>query len=244
MENYGLFALLLVILGIGVLFSEIFIPSAGMLSFVALACFGGSAFCAYHGWYVPGKLVLWWSYIIGVVVVVPSGIAGVMYYLPRTKMGQELFATPPTLAELTPFAKEEQRLISLIEDFGTAMTLFSPGGMAQIGREKFHAESEGIMIEPGTEIVVVGVRGNRLLVRPLSLHPERVETADADGDSSLANRDHENELDPLDETLSNEATKRISPTPKPTVPNNGVTFASEKDAPKSGSIDFDIPESV
>jgi hypothetical protein len=171
MENYSLFALLLLFLGIGILLSEVVIPSAGLLSFMALSCFVGSGICAYNAWYVTGKMVWWWGYVFGIVFIIPSSIAATMYYLPRTKLGKELFAAPPSLEELIPFANEEKRLILMIDETGIATTLFSPGGMAQIGREKFHAEAEGMMIEPNTEIIVIGVKGNRLLVRPLSMHP-------------------------------------------------------------------------
>lgn len=262
MESYSVFAFLLLIFGIGILLSEVVIPSAGLLSFLALSCFLGSGFCAYHAWYVPGDMLRWWGFIFGVVFVIPSTIAGVMYYLPRTKMGQELFAAPPNLDELTPFVGEEQRLIKMIDEVGVATTLFSPGGMAGIGQEKLHAEAEGVLIEPGTEIIVVGVKGNRLIVRPLSLHPTlpaiEPEAATEDNYDQLAPdaRDTEPLSSKNDQPV---AEQRVTPemespnleSPVPTLDESTDVAADETTADSEphktqepDAIDFDIPETA
>jgi membrane-bound ClpP family serine protease len=170
MDTYTLMVFLLVIVGLGIIVSEIFIPSAGMLSILAFGCFCGSAFCAYRAWYEPGYMAAFWTYVACMIIGIPAFIAGGLHVLPKTTLGDKLLVGPQDLATLTPFQEEEQRLTELIEQHGQATTLFSPGGMVQIGREKFHAESEGVIVEPGTDIVVVGVKGNRLVVRPLSLH--------------------------------------------------------------------------
>jgi membrane-bound ClpP family serine protease len=179
MDGYVLFTILLVTLGVGILIAEVFIPSAGLLSIVALASFAGSGFCAWKAWYETGEYAWWWCYVVGMVVVLPAAVCGGLYILPRTSYGRSIFAAPQSLEELTPFQDEEDRLRQMVNQTGTATTLFSPGGMVQIGRERIHAESEGMMIEPQTDVVVVGVKGNRLVVRPVSMYEA---TADASGE--------------------------------------------------------------
>lgn len=193
MDGYALFTFLLVTLGVAILIAEVFIPSAGLLSIMALAAFAASGFCAWKAWYEPGDYGWWWGYVVCMVVVLPAGICGGLYMLPRTRFGRAIFAAPQSLEELTPFQEEEDRLCQMINQKGTAVTMFSPGGMVQIGRERIHAESEGMMIDPETNVVVVGVKGNRLVVRPLEMHqavadstPEdrpEAPAADADGES-------------------------------------------------------------
>ena len=170
MDGYVLFTFLLVTLGVGILVAEVFIPSAGLLSILALTSFSASGFCAWKAWYETGHYVWWWGYVVSMVVVLPALVCGGLYILPRTSYGRSIFAAPQSLDEVTPFQEEENRLSEMINQTGQATTLFSPGGMVQIGRERIHAESEGMMIEPGTEVVVVGVKGNRLVVRPQSMH--------------------------------------------------------------------------
>ena len=169
MDGYVLFTFVLVTLGVAILVAEVFIPSAGLLSIMALCAFAGSGFCAWNAWYETGRYMYWWGYLFGMLIVLPASLGGGLYLLPRTKFGRAIFAAPQSLEELTPFQEEEDRLCGLINQTGKAVTLFSPGGMVQIGREKIHAESEGMMIEPQTDVVVVGVKGNRLVVRPQSM---------------------------------------------------------------------------
>ncbi len=191
MDGYVLFTILLVTLGVGILVAEVFIPSAGLLSIVALASFAGSAFCAWKAWYETGEYAWWWCYVVGMVVVLPAAVCGGLYILPRTSYGRSIFAAPQSLEELTPFQDEESRLCEMVNQTGKATTLFSPGGMVQIGRERIHAESEGMMIEPRTDIVVVGVKGNRLVVRPISMHQATAEASAEGPDEPKGDVDNE-----------------------------------------------------
>lgn len=191
MDGYVLFTFLLVTIGVAILVGEVFIPSAGLLSVLALASFAASAFCAWKAWYETGEVLFWWSYVVGMVVALPALVCGGLYILPRTSYGRSIFAAPQSLAELTPFQEEEDRLSEMINQAGTATTLFSPGGMVQIGRERIHAESEGMVIEPQTDVVVVGVKGNRLVVRPLSMHQTLVDAPIESNKSTESDADSE-----------------------------------------------------
>jgi membrane-bound serine protease (ClpP class) len=226
MDTYTLMVFLLVIVGLGIIASEVFIPSAGMLSILAACCFGGSVYCAYKAWYEPGYLAAFWSYVVCMVLGIPAFIGGGLYLLPKTALGNQLLAGPQDLETLTPFQDEEQRLRELINQHGRATTLFSPGGMVQIGREKFHAESEGVIVDSGTDVVVVGVKGNRLVVRPLSLHQTVAGTEPPEKSSDLDEA-------PLEDASSN------APDPL------AETIASQPETDSGESpIDFDIPETA
>lgn len=172
MDTYPILIVLLVTVGLAALIGEVMLPSAGILSIIALACLGGSAWCAWQTWYSTGNLVAWWTYVGSVVILLPTVIMATLYILPRTSLGRELFAAPQSSDELRPFQEEDQKLQALLDSRGRTLNLFSPGGMVQIGRDRYHAESEGVMIDPGTDVVVVGVKGNRLVVRPLALHDD------------------------------------------------------------------------
>jgi membrane-bound ClpP family serine protease len=164
MDSYGLLIFLMVALGTGFLICEVFIPSAGMLTMASVLCYVIATFCAWKGWYQAGDTNWWWGYIFGMVILLPSTITGAVWILPKTSYGKAVLAIPQTLEEVTPFQEEEARLESFIDSRGQSATMFSPGGMVQIGHEKFHAESDGVLIEAGQDVVVVGVKGNRLIV--------------------------------------------------------------------------------
>jgi membrane-bound serine protease (ClpP class) len=224
---------LLVVVGLGIIVSEIFIPSAGMLSILALGCFCGSAFCAYRAWYEPGHVTTFWVYVVCMVLGIPAFIGTGLWLLPKTALGNQLLAAPQDLESLTPFQEEEKRLTGLIDECGYAITLFSPGGMVQIGRDRFHAESEGLMIDPQTEVIVVGTKGNRLLVRPVALHQtvDRAEkqTATESGGEDAPVADARSATEPGDSLLTEESSAEAT------------TGKSELEI---FPIDFDIPDTV
>mgnify|MGYP003341682320 CR=1 FL=1 len=71
----------------------------------------------------------------------------------------------------------------------------SPGGIALIGHEKHHAESEGMLIDAGEPIVVVGVKGNRLVVRPASLYDAAVSEPALMDEAEPTNSEHSSAID-------------------------------------------------
>lgn len=167
MDGYVLLVFLLASLGLGILIIEMFIPTAGVLAVLSGTCFLGAFYCAYQAWYQTGQWVWWWGFVLGFLVLVPSVLFGGLYWMPRTAFGRELFVAPQALKDLEPFQDEEAQLRKLVNQRGKATTLFSPGGMVQVGTQRFHAESEGLLIDPGVEVLVLGVKGNRLVVRPI-----------------------------------------------------------------------------
>jgi len=204
MDNQVLLIILLSALGLGILVLEVFIPSGGILTVMAAVCFVGSTYFAWRAWYQPGHTTWWWGYVISMLVLLPVAVSSAVYILPRTSYGQKILATPPSLDELTPFRDEETRLSSLIDRHGRARTMFSPGGMVEIDGERFHAESEGVLIDPGTDVVVVRVRGNRLVVRPTD-DSERPQTEapspeSPSGSDPLADSDRPSDR-PTDQTI-------------------------------------------
>lgn len=238
MDTYALMAILLVIVGLGIIASEIFIPSAGLLSLIAAGCFCASVFCGWKAWYEPGHLTIFWSYIALMVIGIPAFIGAGVYFLPRTALGNKLLVAPQELSTLTPFQEEEQRLKELIGQQGRTLTLFSPGGMVQIGSEKFHAKSEGVMVEAQTEVVVIAVKGNHLVVRPLSLHQT---VAGVPSDSSPAAAASNLDEAPIEDVTP--PAPGLSETVAADSPQE--TDAVNREAKSdNAAIDFDIPETA
>jgi membrane-bound serine protease (ClpP class) len=61
---------------------------------------------------------------------------------------------------------EEDGLEELIGTEGTTTTRLAPAGKARIAGRVREVSSDGSLVEPGTPIRVVEVRGGRVLVRP------------------------------------------------------------------------------
>ncbi|MBC8289756.1 MAG: hypothetical protein H8E37_05510 [Planctomycetes bacterium] len=246
MDTNALMTILLVIVGLGIIASEIFIPSAGLLSLIATGCFCGSAFCAWKAWYEPGHLAIFWTYAVLMILGIPAFIGTGVYLLPKTALGNKLLQAPQELSTLTPFQEEEQRLSALINEQGKALTLFSPGGMVQIGNEKFHAESEGVMVEAQTDVVVIAVKGNRLVVRPLSLHQTIAgvlpETPSTETPSPEINSTEETAA--IDEGPPEKVTSTPDAPPAETVAGEPSGESDSQPDSDNAAIDFDIPETA
>ena len=166
----SLVAVGLLILGLALIVAEICIPSGGLITIFSVCCFLGSGWFAWQAWGNTSPTI-WWSYVGGVLVLVPVTLALALYILPRTSFGKRILLEAPTLEEVTPYQREQQRLASLIGKSGKTLTLLSPGGLVLVEGERMHAETRGLLLEPGEMVKVVAVKGNRIVVQPLPGEP-------------------------------------------------------------------------
>ena len=173
--TYEALALLLMIVGFALIVAEIFIPSGGMITVLCVITFSASVWAAYKAWWgvQPG---FFWAFIAALVVLIPSAAVGAFRFLEQSHFGRRVLLTAPTQQEVVPHRGEVSRLAALIGAQGTALTLMTPGGMVSVAGERLHAESEGLLIDPGTPIEIVGVRGTRVLVRVVTPSDTRIST--------------------------------------------------------------------
>src|SRR3990172_2220422 len=165
------FAILLLALGLALMIAEVFIPTGGILSILVLLCLGGSLYCAWNAWWETNRTA-WWSYLLGLIVLVPATISGAFYALPRTTIGRRVLLEAPDPEDVTPYGAEQKHLEERLGHLGKTLSLLNPGGMVFVDGERFHCESEGILVDPDIDIRVVAVNGLRLVVRPTSFEKE------------------------------------------------------------------------
>ena len=166
-----LLVILLLLAGFGLMIAELFLPSGGLIALMCVGCFAASVYYAYQAWW-ENYPAYWWSYIASLIVLIPLGIAGGFQLLTRTSLGNNILLAAPTAEEVTPYQSEEQFLSGFLGKSGTAISPLLPGGMVKVDGERLHAFTEGLVIEAGTPIVVVGVRGTRVLVEPQPATPD------------------------------------------------------------------------
>lgn len=162
--EYSHLAILLLIVCLVLLVAEVFIPSGGMILVTAGVCLTASVWFAWKAWW-PDYPLAWWAYLGSVVIAIPAVVGGGLYLFPRTPMGRRVLLDAPNLEDVTAHAEEAERLQQLVGRRGQSMTLMNPGGIVLVNGERHHCESEGLLIEPRTEVEVVGVSGTRLVVR-------------------------------------------------------------------------------
>lgn len=170
--NEPLLAILLLLLGLALLMIEVFIPSGGLIMITALASLGASLWFAYTAWFESSPST-WWTYVVGTTVSIPLSLVGAFFLLQKTPLGRRILLEGPASDEVRPFSEEEAHLTQLIGHTGTTLSLLAPGGLAKVDGERLHCESEGMVIDSGQAIVVVGVTGNRVIVRPVVDAPQQ-----------------------------------------------------------------------
>jgi membrane-bound ClpP family serine protease len=89
-------------------------------------------------------------------------------WLPRTPLFGNMLLEPPSPTEAESISQRETLLdaSNLVGARGTTTTPLVPGGKARFGNRVLDVIAEGELIGRGTEVVIVEVRGNRILVEP------------------------------------------------------------------------------
>lgn len=164
-------AIVLLVLGCGLLVLEIFIPSGGLISFFAAVSLVASIVVAFRQDLTTGLV-----FTTVVVFAVPLAVGAAFKYWPQTPMGKAFLGELPTDEETLP---DEPRR-AMVGKRGVAKSKMLPSGSIVIDGETLDAVSNGVAIEAGQHVIVVEVRGNRVKVRPDDSTEPLAEGADAD----------------------------------------------------------------
>lgn len=165
MDSNAVFAILLLIVGLGILTAEIFVPSGGLLGVITFLTLVVSLIFAYRAWGTTHPNIFG-VFCVMILLLVPTVIGFAFYMLPRTSLGKKIMLDAPEQRNLVPFSQQTQHFERLVGRFGSALTMLNPGGLVNVNGERLHALSEGLSIDPGISIEVVDVRGTSVIVRP------------------------------------------------------------------------------
>lgn len=152
--------IVLMLVGLAFILAEIFVVSFGLLSLIAGVLIIGADVMAFEISDTYG-----WILVALQMILVPLTIKGAFVLLRHSRLGRRMLldgpATPKGMA-VPDFEKLEGRR-------GRALTDLRPSGKADIGGKHVSVVAVGRMISQGTDLVVVGVEGSEIRVRPLHL---------------------------------------------------------------------------
>jgi membrane-bound serine protease (ClpP class) len=151
--------------GLALIVAELFIPSGGVISLLSVICIGVSIYSAYDAWWTVYPNRFWW-FVGSIVGLIPATAGGALFLLARTRLGSRVLLEAPKPEDVTPFSHEAEERKQLIGKRGKALTLMAPGGLVVIEGKRWHAETEGQMIDPGEPVEIIAVKSNRVVVRP------------------------------------------------------------------------------
>ncbi len=153
---------LLLALGVLCAAAEIFIPSGGVLTVLAILCFVGGIVAAFAVGTTTGIVTL-----LVTVLLAPVLLYVLMRIWPHTPMAKRIILVGPnqrgTAGDLT-----HRRPGELIGRQGVAKTLLRPAGKMTLddGRT-VDCVTEGEYVQPGTPLTVLAEHGARVVVRPV-----------------------------------------------------------------------------
>jgi membrane-bound ClpP family serine protease len=188
-------AALLLLFALALAVAEMFIPSGGVLGVLAVVAAGAGVFVAY---YYEGP-VTGTIFLCVMVISIPILLGVAVQVWPHTPVGRSvLIALPESSDEVLPDDEERRLLKSLVGKRGVVRSELLPSGRVQIDKGAYDAVSQGVLIEEGRQVQVIGVRMGCLVVRPL----EAIEAEIAAPDDPLAQPIENFGLDPLDDPLT------------------------------------------
>lgn len=154
-------AVLLMVLGLALVILEIFIPSGGILGFLAVCSVCASVVTAFYYRDAATGFV----FVVIAVIGFPSAMAVAFRWWPSTAMGRRVLLDVPDEEDLLPEEDPRQLLHDLLGKVGVAKTDMFPGGAIEVEGTTFEAVSEGMPIDKGQAVEVVDVQNNRLVIR-------------------------------------------------------------------------------
>lgn len=187
-------AIILLLLGLALIVLEFFIPSGGLLGFLAACAVLGGVTLAYMFSPLAGFLFLGTA-----VIVVPIVLSVAVKLWPATPMGKRFLLTGPEPSDVLPDNSKRRQLQELVGKVGKAKSKMLPSGVAEFDGRTVDAVSEGPPIETDELVRVVSVRGSRVVVRPATADEAN---ASPPPDDELSRPIESLGLDPFEDPLS------------------------------------------
>jgi len=157
-----LWVLTLLLLGLGVMVLEVFVPSGGILGFVSIAALIAAVATAF----LEQGATAGMAALAVVVLAVPAVLAVAFRWFPETPLGRRVLPPAPEAADVLPDLERRRHMRDLVGHPGKTVSELLPWGRVEIDGEMVEAMSEGGPIEAGVAIEAVGVQGTAVVVRP------------------------------------------------------------------------------
>jgi membrane-bound ClpP family serine protease len=151
--------LLLLAFGLILLIAEVFVPSGGLIGFLAVGCLALSLWLAFSQSFELGL-----KFLIADFLLLPLIVSLALYLWPKTPVARRIFLRPPAPDEIE-VSHAGPRLDHLVGQYGRALTPLRLSGLVDFDGRKIDALSEDGLIDSGTLVLAVRVKSGQLVVR-------------------------------------------------------------------------------
>ncbi|MBA3014337.1 MAG: serine protease [Proteobacteria bacterium] len=151
-----LIPIILQLVGVAVVIAEIILPSAGLLTVLALSIFGYSLYLVFQEISPVAGIV----FVAADIIMIPTLVV----------IGIKMLARSPVtlhteLSSKQGVTSQSSELDRYLGQEGRALTDLRPAGMAQIMDKRVDVVTRGEYIERGTDLIVLAVTANQIVVR-------------------------------------------------------------------------------
>ena len=154
--KFYILPVLLQFIGMLVIIAEIFIPSFGLLTVIALSLFSYSLFLAFTTL----------SSTVGMAMVgLDLTLVPVLILFGMKILAKSPLALKRELSKKEGVVSQRKEYETYMQMKGISVTDLRPAGIAEISMTRLDVVTDGEYIEANTPIVVTGVTGNRIIVQ-------------------------------------------------------------------------------
>ena len=159
MDWWLVFAIFLYFACAALIIAEVFVPSGGLISIVALACVIGGIVIFFNHSSIAG-----WIGIIIAVVMIPSVLVFAYKILPKTRFGKNVTLTPPERqqGDAIPDTSELKKMLGAV---GIVLTPLRPVGMCDFSGQRVECVAESGYVNKGNKVKVINIESTQLTVR-------------------------------------------------------------------------------
>jgi membrane-bound serine protease (ClpP class) len=151
--------IVLQLIGIAVIVAEVLLPSAGILTIVAVGIIGYSLFHVFSNLSVGVGMI----FVAADLLLIPIAVVLSMRMLANSPA-----ALKTTLSRALGVASQDSEHPALLGKEGIATTDLRPAGKALIEQRRYDVVSTGSYIARNSKVVVSKVDGNRIVVKEIS----------------------------------------------------------------------------
>jgi membrane-bound serine protease (ClpP class) len=156
MNNAIYLPIFLQLIGVLVIIAEIILPSGGILSILATGLFGYSLYLVYTNASVSAGM----GFIMADLILIP-----ILIYFGIRFLAKSPVTLRKKLSKEDGVTSQSPDQIDYIGSQGLAITDLRPSGVATINEKRLDVVTRGEYLEKQTEIIVIAVRGNQIVVK-------------------------------------------------------------------------------
>lgn len=151
-------AFTLIVIGLGAIFIEFFVPAFGLVALGGVASIVGAVVLTYRDQPEPWGLIV----LVTALAVTPTVLIIGFRRFPKSFFGRRLILSETQNESPAENSRNEGDLVGAV---GRAVTPLHPSGIAEIGERRCSVVTGGEFLDAGTEVVVTAVHGSRIVVR-------------------------------------------------------------------------------